>query len=202
MSQKLKKTVLLVDYENVQNLDLSVIQEQDIEIRIFIGQTQHKIPVELVQATQRLGQRVEWIKIEGTGSNALDFHIAFYLGQFSKDNQGNSFLILSKDKGFDPLIKYIKKNKINCQRIQSLLDLSEKKDAPASQNSDSAVKIVENLSKIQKDKRPKTRKTLRQHVKSLLLQKKLNDPEIDRLVNTLFTQRNVSEINNHLIYNF
>jgi hypothetical protein len=202
MSQKLKKTVLLVDYENVQNLDLSVIQEQDIEIRIFIGQTQHKIPVELVQATQRLGQRVEWIKIEGTGSNALDFHIAFYLGQFSKDNQGNSFLILSKDKGFDPLIKYIKKNKINCQRIQSLLDLSEKKDAPTSQNSDSAVKIVENLSKIQKDKRPKTRKTLRQHVKSLLLQKKLNDPEIDRLVNTLFTQRNVSEINNHLIYNF
>jgi PIN domain len=202
MNQKLKKTVLLVDYENVQNLDLSLVREQDIEIRIFIGQTQHKIPVELVQATQQLGQRVEWIKIEGTGSNALDFHIAFYLGQFSKDNGGNSFLILSKDKGFDPLIKYIKKNKINCQRIQSLLDISKKKDVPISQNLDSATKIVENLSKIQKDKRPRTRKTLRQHVKALLFQRKLNDSEIDNLVNTLFAQQNISETNNHLTYNF
>jgi PIN domain len=202
MNQKLKKTVLLVDYENVQNLDLSVVQEQDIEIRIFIGQTQHKIPVELVQATQRLGQRVEWIKIEGTGSNALDFHIAFYLGQFSKDNDRNSFLILSKDKEFDPLIKYIKKNKINCRRIQSLLDLSKKKDVPISPNPNSAAKIVENLSKIQKERRPRTRKTLRQHVKSLFLQKKLNDPEIDSLVNTLFTQKNISEINNNLTYYF
>jgi hypothetical protein len=202
MNQKLKKTVLLVDYENIQNLDLSMVQEQDIEIRIFIGQTQHKIPVELVQATQRLGKRVEWIKIEGTGSNALDFHIAFYLGQLSKDDERNSFLILSKDKGFDPLIKYIKKNKINCKRIQSLLDLSQKKDMQISQNSDSAARIFENLSKIQKNKRPRTRKTLRQHVKSLFLQKQLKDPEIDSLVNTLFTQKNVSEINNHLTYNF
>jgi PIN domain len=202
MNQKLKKTVLLVDYENIQNLDLSMVQEQDIEIRIFIGQTQHKIPVELVQATQRLGKRVEWIKIEGTSSNALDFHIAFYLGQLSKDDERNSFLILSKDKGFDPLIKYIKKNKINCKRIQSLLDLSQRKDMQISQNPDSAARIVENLSKIQKNKRPRTRKTLRQHVKSLFLQKQLKDPEIDSLVNTLFTQKNVSEINNHLTYNF
>lgn len=202
MSQKLNKTVLLVDYENIQNIDLSVIQEQDIDIKIFVGQAQNKIPIELVQATQRFGQRVEWIKIEGTGSNALDFHIAFYLGKFSKDIAGGSFLILSKDKGFDPLIRYINKSKVNCQRIQSLLELSKEKDVLISQNTDSIVKVIENLSKIQKNKRPRTRKTLRQHIKSLLNQKKLSDQEIDTLVDTLFVQKKISEASNHLTYNF
>lgn len=202
MSQKLNKTVLLVDYENIQNIDLSVIQEQDIDIKIFVGQAQNKIPIELVQATQRFGQRVEWIKIEGTGSNALDFHIAFYLGKFSKDIAGGSFLILSKDKGFDPLIRYINKSKVNCQRIQSLLELSKEKDVLISQNTDSIVKVIENLSKIQKNKRPRTRKTLRQHIKSLLTQKKLSDQEIDTLVDTLFVQKKISEASNHLTYNF
>ena len=202
MSQKLKKTILLVDYENIQNIDLSVIQEQNIDIKIFVGQTQNKIPIELVQTTQRLGQRVEWIKIEGTGNNALDFHIAFYLGRFSKDIGGDSFIILSKDKGFDPLIKYINKSKVNCRRIQSLLELSKEKDVLISQNTDSMAKVIENLSKIQKNKRPRTRKTLRQHIKSLLTQKKLSDQKIDTLVDTLFVQKKVSEASNHLTYNF
>lgn len=202
MSQKLKKTILLVDYENIQNIDLAVIQDKDIDIKIFVGQAQNKIPIELVQAMQRFGKRVEWIKIEGSGSNALDFHIAFYLGRFSKDIGEGSFLILSKDKGFDPLVKYINKSKTNCQRIQSLLELSKEKDELISQNADSIAKVFENLSKIQKNKRPRTRKTLRQHIKSLLTQKKLSDQEIDTLVDTLFVEKKISEVSNHLTYNF
>lgn len=202
MSQKLKKTILLVDYENIQNIDLSIIHDQDIEIKIFVGQAQNRIPIELVQATQRFGQRVEWIKIEGAGSNALDFHIAFYLGRWSKGAEGSSFLILSKDKGFDPLMKYLNRSKINCQRIQSLLELSREKDMLPAENTDSIAKVIENLSKIQKNKRPRTRKTLRQHIKSLLVQKKLNDQEIDTLVDTLFVQKKVSEVSGHLTYSF
>lgn len=202
MNQKTKKAILLVDYENIQNIDLSVIQDPEIEIKIFVGQSQNKIPLELVQATQRFGHRVEWIKIDGSGSNALDFHIAFYLGRFSKDVGSGCFLVLSKDKGFDPLIKYINKNQISCQRIQSLLELSQEKDVLISQNTDSIAKVLENLSKIQKNKRPRTRKTLRQHIKSLLTQKKLSDQEIDTLVDTLFVQKKISEASNHLTYNF
>lgn len=76
------------------------------------------------------------------------------------------------------------------------------KDVLISQNKDSIAKVIENLSKIQKNKRPRTRKTLRQHIKSLLTQKKLNDQEIDTLVDTLFLQKKISEANNHLTYNF
>jgi len=125
MDQKLKKTVLLVDYENVQNIDLSSIQKKNIEIKIFVGQVQNKIPFELVQSAQRFGQRVEWVKIEGSGSNALDFHIAFYLGRLSNSTKEGHFLVLSKDKGFDPLLRYINRGKTNCKRVQSSLELSE-----------------------------------------------------------------------------
>jgi PIN domain len=202
MSQKPKKTILLVDYENIQNIDLSVIQEQDIDIKIFIGPAQNKIPIELVQASQQFGHRVEWIKIEAAGSNALDFHIAFYLGKFCKELGGGTFLILSKDKGFDPLIKYMNKSKVNCKRVQNLLDCFKKKDETVSQNSTSIAKVIENLSKIQKNKRPRTRKTLSQHIKSLLTQKKPSEQEVDTLVDTLFLQKKISEISNHLTYNF
>ena len=202
MSQRVKKTILLIDYENIQNIDLAVIEEQDIDIKIFVGQTQNKIPIELVQATQRLGQRVEWIRIEGAGNNALDFYIAFYLGIFSQEIKEGSLLILSKDKGFDPLTKYINESKINCQRIQSLLELPQEKDMLISKNADPIAKVIENLSKIQKNKRPRTRKTLHQHIKSLLIQKKLSDQEIDTLIDTLFMQKNISEASDHLTYTF
>ncbi len=205
MSQKLKKTILFVDYENIQKIDLSIIQKQDINIKIFVGQSQNKIPINLIQTTQKLGQRVEWIRIEGAGSNALDFHIAFYLGSLSKDIKEGNFFILSKDKGFDPLIKYINQSKINCRRIETLLPLAtnnKQKDTLIPQNIDSIQKVIKNLSKIQKSKRPRTRKTLRQHVKSLLSQNKLSDREIDILLDTLFLQKNISEVSNHLTYNF
>lgn len=205
MSQTLKKTVLLVDYENVQKVDLSLIQKQDINIKIFVGQAQNKIPIDLVQATQQLGQQVEWVKIDGAGNNALDFHIAFYLGRFSSDAEGTSFLILSKDRGFDPLIKYINKNKIKCRRIQSLGELSQEKakaqEAAISQDTDAITRVIHVLSKVAKNSRPKTRKSLHQHVKSVF-QKKLSDQAIDSLVEMLFVQKKVAEVNNRLTYNF
>ena len=195
------RTTLLVDYENIQNIDLSLIKEENIEIKIFVGQTQNKIPFNLVQTAQQFGQRLEWIKIEGIGNNALDFHLAFYLGKLFKDVEGETFLILSKDKGFDPLVRYINKSKVNCQRILSLVEFVREKSIIA-RNTDLVVEVIEKLSKVQKNKRPRTKKTLQQYLKSLLRQKKLNEQEINILVETLFVQNKISEGINRLTYNF
>lgn len=198
---KPNKTILLVDYENIQNIDLSLIKEENIEIKIFVGQTQNKIPFNLVQTAQRFGQRLEWIKIEGIGNNALDFHIAFCLGRLFKDIEGSTFLILSKDKGFDPLVRYINKSKANCHRIPSLVEFFQEKGIIA-QNTDLVVEVLEKLSKVQKNKRPRTKTTLQQYLKSLLRQKKLSEQEINILVETLFVQNKISEGTNRLTYNF
>lgn len=201
MSQKLHKAILLVDYENIQSFDLSLIYEEDIRIEIFVGHNQNKLPIELVQTTQQFGQRVEWIKVEGTGNNALDFHIAFYLGKFSQEIEEVAFLILSKDKGFDPLVKYINKSKIKCRRIQSLLELFPEKTS-LSPSKEAIAEVLEKLTKVQKNKRPRTKQTLTTYIKSILMKKQLSDQEINILVDTLFVQKKISESNNRLTYNF
>lgn len=193
------KLVLLVDYENVHNIDLSQIEEQDLQIKIFVGQSQSKLPLELVQSTQRFGSAVEWIKVEGSGNNSLDFHIAFYLGQLSQENPKLSFTILSKDKGYDPLIRYLCKNKISCRRIESLQTLTKKDDC---QQENLIEKVIINLSKIEKKCRPQSRKALFQHIKALLQSKKLSQQELNVLINNLFLQKKVSEADNRITYNF
>lgn len=205
-------SVLLVDYENVQTLDLSIIQAQELQIKIFVGQSQSKLPLELVQAAQPFGDAIEWIKIEGKGNNSLDFHIAFYLGQLSQVNSKLSFTVLSKDKGYDPLIRYLCNRKIACRRIECLKVLSKQEkesqqvtSSKQEKNSQQTVlleKIVVNLSKIQKRCRPQSRKALLQHIKSLLQSHKLTQQELDQLINHLFAQKKVSETNKCITYNF
>jgi hypothetical protein len=218
MKQKMGKTILLVDYENVQNIDLSLIHEKNVQIKIFVGQSQNKLPFDLVQSTQPFGSAVEWIKIEGSGADSLDFHIAFYLGQLSQKDASLLFIVLSKDKGFDPLIRYLCKHKITCQRIQSLLELSKQKDMIISQDEklelskqkdmiisqdeNLTAKVIKNLVRIEKDKRPRNRQTLRQHIKSLLSQKKLSEQELDMVIDNLFVQKKVSEVSDRITYNF
>ncbi len=196
-----KKTTLLIDYENIQNIDLSIIQEQDIDIKIFVGHNQNKIPFNLVKTAQNFGQKIEWVKVQGIGNNALDFYIAFTLGKLVKDIEGGIFLVLSKDKGFDPLVNYINKSNNKCKRIENLIDFFCDQKLLL-QNTELVAEIIDKLARIPKNKRPRTRKTLHQYIKSQLMKKKLTEQEIEILVSTLFVQKRVSEGNNRLVYDF
>jgi hypothetical protein len=51
---------------------------------------------------QALGAKAQYVKISGNGSNALDFHIAFYIGHLGAVDPTAYFHIISKDAGFDP----------------------------------------------------------------------------------------------------
>lgn len=212
--------ILFIDYENIQSLDLSKLYNQEIHVKVFVGANQLKIPLKTVQDTQKFGDRLEWIAISGSGNNALDFHIAFYLGQLSQDFKKSQFFILSKDKGFDALIHHMNQQKFKSRRIENLLELvkdndqsdSEKIVSQSPKTIDSSVpkltlkenlSIVENhLSRIAKNKRPRARKTLHQYIKSLLLVQKLNAPEIDRLIDELFKKNQITELNSRLTYHF
>jgi hypothetical protein len=189
---------LLIDYENIQKVDLSDVPDNML-VRIFVGHSQKSIPFELVQQAQRFGQCIEWIRVEGQGNNALDFHIAFYLGKLRTEHKTASFIILSKDKGFDPLITHINKLKGNCQRINSLLELSGSKDN--SLKDQNLKRTIELLTKIEKSKRPRKRITLSQHISSFF-QNKLTGAELDKIIDYLFIKKLVSETGDKLSYNF
>jgi hypothetical protein len=111
--------VLLVDLENIQKIDLAAVPA-DARVRVFYGVTQKKIPTELVVQAQPLGTRLEWIKISGQGKNALDFHIAFYLGQELTASPASDYVILSRDTGFDPLVRHLHGRGYTCRRVTSL----------------------------------------------------------------------------------
>ena len=121
MTQKL----LLVDFENVRQIDLSRLSD-GTDVVIFVGAGQKAVPIELVASAQKLGARVQWQKVEGNGNNALDFHIACHLGRVLQKSPQVSCVVLSRDKGFDPLLRHLNNIGLKCKRINSLLELDPK----------------------------------------------------------------------------
>lgn len=120
----MKTHYVLIDLENIQPEHMSVLDGKDSKVMVFVGENQSKISFDLARSVQNLGENAEYVKIKGSGPNALDFHVAFYIGQFSKENRDGHFHIISKDKGFDPLIKHLESRKIWAKRYKDISTLS------------------------------------------------------------------------------
>jgi hypothetical protein len=147
----LTQKLLLVDFENVQQVDRARL-DGGIEVILFVGSGQKTIPIELVTASQALGERVKWQRVEGNGSNAPDFHIACHLGRVLERSPPIYCIVLSKDKGFDPLLHHLKKLGLKCRRCNSLIEI----DPELSDADDVKYKrVVEILGKSEKKARPR-----------------------------------------------
>lgn len=120
---ELKTNYVLIDYENVQVKSLALLNGDQFRVRVFLGKSNTKIHSELAIAMQKLGNRAEYIMLESSGSNALDFHIAYYLGVLAAADPGAMFHIISKDTGFDPLVKHLKTCKVMAARSKSIEEM-------------------------------------------------------------------------------
>lgn len=184
--------VLFVDLENVQKLDLATVPT-NAQVMIFYGITQKKLPEELVVQAQPLGTRLKWIKIAGQGPNALDFHIAFYLGQQLTQSPTSECVILSRDTGFDPLVRHLSSLGHACRRVTTLKDAFSAQPAGTS---DSFSRLIALLRK--EKSRPSKLKGLTGKVKSWF--QKLPDEERDALIKRLFSESYVQESGASLLY--
>ena len=90
---------------------------------VFVGANQSKISYDLAAQPQRLGANASYVKIASNGSNALDFHIAYYIGQLAASDPDAYFHIISKDAGFDSLIAHLKTKKIFAVRSRDIGDI-------------------------------------------------------------------------------
>lgn len=127
----MKTHYVLVDFENVQPKNLGALQAGPFHIKVFLGASQSKITLELARALQAFGSDAEYIQVAGNGSNALDFHIAFYIGRLAATVPEACFTIVSKDTGFDPLIKHLATLGIVCARVKAITDILPAKQPPA-----------------------------------------------------------------------
>lgn len=179
----MKSNFVLIDYENVQPEAMSALVEEHFNVIVFVGANQAKVSFEVASALQQLGDRAQYIKISGNGSNALDFHIAFYIGELASRHPNAFFHIVSKDTGFDPLIQHLKTRKILAGRSKSVVDIPIVKAASSKSPSERIEIIVADL-KRRGSAKPRTVKTLSSTIQAIF-QKQLSDEDVTGLVNGL-----------------
>ena len=179
----MKTNYVLIDYESVQPDDIAALQHEHVRVIVFVGPHQTKIAVETAAALQRMGANADYVRLTGSGPNALDFHIAYYLGQLAAKEPTAFFHIISKDTGFDPLVKHLKERKLRVCRVQTIGEIPLLKPIDPKTSSDRIALIVENLQK-RGAARPRTVATLSSTI-SAMFQKQLTAQEVSSLVSEL-----------------
>ncbi|MDR0963995.1 MAG: hypothetical protein LBM60_05215 [Clostridium sp.] len=104
------KHIILVDYENVHTSGLKgIIQATSRdEIVIFYSDSHEKS----IAFIRELCRDIQFAKIAKGGQNALDFQLSSYLGYrihkaaCKEELSGTEFMIISKDTGFDSVVKF------------------------------------------------------------------------------------------------
>ena len=182
----MRTNYVLVDYENVQPKDIGLLKGGPFKVKVFLGPNQSKVPVALAAALQPLGDNAEYVLLETAGNNAVDFHIAYYVGVLSSEDPDAYFHIISKDSGFDPLIRHLKGRKIFAQRSTSIADMPYFKPVlPAAPEAQVEV-IVANLIR-RKAAKPRTKKSLISTLHAIF-KKELSEQQISELFATLCTR--------------
>lgn len=196
----MKQNYLLIDFENVQPRSLSLLNGHPFKVIVFLGANQTKIPVELAKTLQALGKDGDYVQISGSGKNALDFHIAFALGELSNQSRDASYHIISRDSGFDPLIKYLKGRGIDVQRSKEIADIPLLRVSGSSNSTERIEAIVRNL-RSRGTGRPRKVRTLKNTINSLFA-KSLPDSELIKIVRVLANQGHIIVEGDNVSYQF
>jgi hypothetical protein len=111
---------VFVDAENlsVERLPPCHLPE-NLQVTIILGKT---------SVRERWERRFEGapavlriVKMHSGGPNAMDFLLAFYVGEAMSSHAGRvDIAIVSCDKGFDPLVQHLVSRSIRCRRVDSL----------------------------------------------------------------------------------
>jgi hypothetical protein len=184
----MKKNIILIDYENIQNIDLQPLLNQDIQIYVFHGKQQKFTGPILKMALEFGKEKFIPVEISGNGKNAADFHIAYFLGKLSREFENPFFHIISKDNGFQPLVHYIKDvDKKYCLQESAISDIPFLKHVPE-QNSKSHYQIVEEFFLNRKTGKPKKKKTLCNQIISVC-KKEITENDADKIIQQLIVNK-------------
>lgn len=194
----MRKNYVLIDYENVQPNYMAALDTEHFHVLVFVGATQTKVTYEVASVLQEMGNRAEYVKISSSGSNALDFHIAYYIGKIAATEPESHFHIISKDSGFDPLIQHLKGKKIHALRVKSVAEIPLVKISNSKSASEKASAVMANLAQRGTSK-PRTLKTLGSTINSLF-QKSLTEQEISAVVEEMKLQKVISINEQKVVY--
>jgi hypothetical protein len=194
----LRTNYVLIDFESVQPKSLAALEHDHFKVIVFVGASQAKVPFEVATALQRMGANAEYVKISGNGKNALDFHIAFYIGQLVAQDPTAYFHIISHDGGFDPLLQYLKSKKVFSARSPSISDIPLVKSSNTKTPAERAQLLVEKLQQ-PKATKPRVVKTLTSAI-GTFFQKQITDAEVAAVIAEMQKLGFITVSNNKVSY--
>lgn len=115
---------VLVDFENVCEIDTAILEHENVMLVLLVGAGRTKLDLDLVERLLIHAASVQLIRLSSRGKNALDFALAYYLGCAASADPTGVFHIISKDKGFDPLIEHLRSKHIRVRRHDDFATLT------------------------------------------------------------------------------
>jgi hypothetical protein len=188
--------IIFVDFENVQNI---INEDLDLHTKIYImvGKNQEKLALDVLRNKFELVNTIELIKVNGTGPNAMDFFIAFYLGKYYEDIRHCKIIIYTKDGGFDPLINHLleknikiirsnggekekDKQKNKKQKIEKIIEVQTEKSVY-----EKYLEVSEHFNPYNGHPHPRTKETLKKYFAKDLKKLNIKTGEINEIINML-----------------
>lgn len=194
----MNETVYLIDHENLSKVDLNQIPT-GARAMLFLGANDASVKRTLFTGAVKLGERLKLVEIEGSGKNALDFHIAFYLGETFSRTPGAKCVVLSKDKGFAPLVKHLLACGFNVEQTDTLPPAKVVRAKPAPVEDPHYARVLKALKKQDKRALPHTLEKLQKHVANMIKGKGV-DEQVPKIVRRLFKDGLVREEGKELAY--
>lgn len=184
----------LIDYENTGEAGLNGIDKLDENalVVIFYSVNNGRISFEMHQKLMGVKARIKYVKVALGAKNALDFQLSSYLGYLISQNRGDTFCIISRDNGYNAVIRFwegygIKQQYSIIRSLPAALPAPEEterelNESAAVQNIVAEAEIVPERQPEEKPERPKPRRRNTAGRKTLVKVRERNDsPEMRRL---------------------
>jgi hypothetical protein len=208
------KSVVFVDFENIQKIDRTLIDPKT-KIIVMVGLNQDNKAFEFARNLFNGVSSIELVKVNGCGHNALDIFIAFYIGRYFDSIKESEIIICSRDSDYDQLIKHLDGHGISIKRVASVEEVKketaaakeakqtrEKEPQKAAEPNETEM-IMEYLRKqtsAKKSKRPKKIATLENHLYSHFSQK-ISLDKIKTAIEFMKNNEYIAIVNNRIRYN-
>jgi hypothetical protein len=169
---------IFVDFENVQEQQLDRIANKPVKLSLILGERHRSLPLDFVKLIHKYSDQVELVSTGLAGKKALDFVLACEVGSRCEKDPKGYFHVLSRDKGFDALIKHLKAKGVLAARHAAFSEI------PVLMNLDERVKVVADHFKANQTSRAKTRNTLESQIQAFF-GKALSQEEVEATVQGL-----------------
>lgn len=192
----------LIDIENVANSGFEGLENLSAEdsLLIFYSEKHSSINLSVHQKLEQSPARKEYLSIKTGGKNALDFQLVTWLGYRLAKVPQESYVIVSKDTGFDAVVDFWKKRGMNVSRNADLKvpgrkQTVKKAEKKAEKKADKEKKKAQKKEKQQQKKESEKEKKIRE-VRKQIPEYAGDAPEIVQILGSTNTKQ---ELNNGLV---